>query len=426
LLSATAEHLETQRKLRSGGKQWVILGFLMALCFISHFNRASITTAGDERIMAQFQISPEKMGLLYAAFLIVYTLFMIPAGWFVDRCGPRLALACMGIGSAVFCAFTGAIGFGFVAGTQVWFALLLVRSMMGLLSAPLHPSAARAVGSWFPPQSQALANGLITGASILAYAVVHGVFGKLIDIMDWPRAFVMTGAMTAALAVAWYLFGADYRSEEPKQERASDISPFVFGPTQTRGIVLLTLSYAAVGYFQYLFFYWLHYYFDSVLHMNKDDSRLYAGLPSLAMACCMPLGGWITDRAQRWGGPAGRTLVPKAAMIISALLLLLGIAAQNLTWIVLWFTLSLGVLGLCEAAFWTMAVELGGKKGGMAAAIMNTGGNGIGLLAPVITPFVGRLLGWNWGIAIGAAVGLLGAACWFGIRTPEDRSVSRL
>ena len=64
----------------------------------------------------------------------------------------------------------------------------------------------------------------------------------------------------------------------------------------------------------------------------------------------------------------------------------------------------------------TMAVELGGKKGGTAAAIMNTGGNGIGLLAPVITPYVGERLGWGWGIAIGAAVGLLGAACWFGIR----------
>ena len=74
----------------------------------------------------------------------------------------------------------------------------------------------------------------------------------------------------------------------------------------------------------------------------------------------------------------------------------------------IWFTASLGVLGLCEAAFWTMAVELGGAKGGTAAAIMNTGGNGIGLLAPVITPFVGERLGWGWGIAIGAAVGLSG------------------
>ena len=84
-------------------------------------------------------------------------------------------------------------------------------------------------------------------------------------------------------------------------------------------------------------------------------------------------------------------------------------------WIVLWFTLSLGVLGLCEGAFWTTAVELGGTRGGTAAAIMNTGGNGIGLLAPVVTPYVSARLGWTWGISLGALVALAGAVCWFWI-----------
>src|SRR4029079_10247203 len=154
-------------------RRWMILAFLMALCFISHFNRASITSAGDERVMSQSGISRERMGVIYSAFLIVYTLFMIPGGWLIDRRGPRFALACMGIGSALFCAFTGAIGFGILAAGQVWVALLIVRSLMGLLSAPLHPGSARAAGNWFPPGQQSLANGLITGASILAYAVVH-------------------------------------------------------------------------------------------------------------------------------------------------------------------------------------------------------------------------------------------------------------
>jgi len=147
----------------------MILAFLMALCFISHFNRASITSAGDERIMQQFGISPERMGIIYSSFLVVYTLFMIPGGWLIDRRGPRFALASMGLGSALFCAFTGGIGFGVVAAGSVWFALLVVRSLMGLLSVPLHPGAARAAGNWFPPEQQSLANGLITRASSLRF-----------------------------------------------------------------------------------------------------------------------------------------------------------------------------------------------------------------------------------------------------------------
>src|SRR5712691_6276442 len=190
-------------------RRWLILAFLMALCFISHFNRASITSAGDERIMQQFGISPERMGVVYSAFLVAYTLFMIPGGWLIDRRGPRFALGCMGLGSAVFCAFTGAIGFGMFAAGQVWFALLAVRSLMGLLSAPLHPGAARAAGNWFPPEQRSLANGLITGASILAYAVVHPIFGSLIDRFDWPVAFVITGVATALLATGWLIFATN-------------------------------------------------------------------------------------------------------------------------------------------------------------------------------------------------------------------------
>jgi ACS family D-galactonate transporter-like MFS transporter len=404
-----------------------IVAFLMALVFISHFNRASMASAGDERIMKQFDISPKSMGVLYSAFLIVYTVFMIPGGWFIDRCGPRIAMACMGVGSAIFCAVTGVIGFGFIAAPHVWAALFIVRSLMGLLSVPLHPGAARAVGNWLPPERQAFANGIINGAAVLAYAAVHPIFGGLIDRVDWPIAFVITGTVTGLLALTWFVFARDYPSDTYAKR---EIPPSSAGNESTaapafkinRSIILLTLSYSAVGYFQYLFFYWLHYYFDEILKMEKGESRFYAGLPNLAMAFCMPLGGWITGRITRLGG--SRTLVPKFGMTVSSLLLVLGILAHERAWIVLWFTLSLGVLGLCEASFWTIIVQLGGRKGGTSAAIMNTGGNGIGLLAPMITPFVAARFGWLAGIGLGAVVGLLGALCWFGIKEREPAAMA--
>src|SRR5437868_3200970 len=89
--------------------RWLILALLMALCFISHFNRASMASAGDERLMKQFNITPGAMGWVYSAFLMVYTLFMVPGGLFIDRFGPRAALMLMGFGTAIFCAITGAV-----------------------------------------------------------------------------------------------------------------------------------------------------------------------------------------------------------------------------------------------------------------------------------------------------------------------------
>jgi len=426
--------------------RWLILALLMALCFTNHFNRASMASAGDERLMKQFAITPESMGWLYSAFLLVYTICMVPGGLFIDRFGPRMALMLMGFGTALFCAITGLVGWGFVAAGQVWVTLLVVRSLMGMFTTPLHPGCARTASNWFPPEQRVLANSLVTGAALLAYAVIHPVFGTLIDLVDWQKAFLISGACTALLTFAWVVFATDHPWQHRKTNDAErkfigdctqqisappDESPEIssgssgFGSLlRNRNVILLTLSYSAVGYFQYLFFYWMHYYFDEILHMGKTQSRYYAGLPNMAMAVAMPLGGWLTDNAQKLVGPGrGRTLVPRASMIASAGLLMLGIFAKDVFWIVLWFTLSLGVLGLCEGAFWATAVETGGARGGTAAAIMNTGGNGIGLLAPVLTPLVGAKLGWTWGLSLGALIGLLGGVCWWWIvpREPAEK-----
>ncbi len=400
----------------------------MALCFISHFNRASITSAGDEHIMAQFGITEIRMGAVYSAFLLVYTLFMIPGGWGVDRWGPHRALLGMGVGSALFCGFTGGIGLGVVSSGQVWGALLVVRSLMGMLGAPLHPAAARSVGAWFSERERSLANGLITGASILAYAVVYPVFGGLVDRVGWPQAFIFAGGITLAMALVWGFVGSDRPRTQggPDPGAGSSAStPAVTprpGMLRRRGLVWLTLSYATVGYFQYIFFYWLHYYFSDVLHMGKEESRVSAGFPSLAMAACMPLGGWLTSLAERrFGVAAGRSLVPGIGMCLSAVALLAAISTHDRVLVVLWFTAALGALGLCESAFWTTAVEIGGARAGTAAAVMNTGGNALGLLAPIFTPGISRLLGWHFGLGLGALVAIGGAACWIWIWRALER-----
>ncbi|PYM13589.1 MAG: hypothetical protein DME18_08625, partial [Verrucomicrobia bacterium] len=356
----------------------------MALCFISHVNRISMAVAGDERIMKQFSIAPEKMGAVYSAFLLVYTICMIPGGFFIDRFGARTALVVVGFGSALFGALTGAVGFVWIGAAQIWLSLVIVRGLMGFFTTPLHPGCARAVADSTPLPQRSLVNGLVNGAALLGIACTYKVFGALIAWVDWTGAFLITGVATALLTGAWIRVS---RVEE--QSRRGDASPDDDGkstsqqkghacgwPTllKNRSVILLTLSYAAVGYFQYLFFYWMHFYFDEVLHLGKTASQYYAGIPPLAMAISMPLGGWLSDKLQnsigyRWG----RAVVPLAGMIAGAALLGLGVVAKEPAWIVAWFSLALGAVGACEGAFWSTAVEVGGGLGGTAAAIVNTG-----------------------------------------------------
>jgi MFS transporter, ACS family, D-galactonate transporter len=393
--------------------RWTLPLALMAFCFISHLNRISMSIAGDERIMKQYGIPPEKMGMVYSAFLLVYTICMIPGGFFIDRFGPRIALAVVGFGSAAFCMLTGAVGW--MEASSVWLSLILVRGAMGLVTVPLHPAAATAVGLWMPESKRNLVNGLITGAALLGIACTYKVFGSLIATLDWPRAFMVTGGVTVGVTVAW-LFVAPRREQATERIGMAGMKILL----RDRNILLLTLSYAAIGYFQYLFFYWIHYYFDEVLHLGKQASLYYAGIPPLAMAVCMPVGGWLSDRCRR------RTLVPLVGMAVGGLVLICSVLSglpktyswmQTPFWIVFWLSLALGAVGAAEGAFWSSIVEAGGTFGGTAAAIMNTGGNGGGMLAPVVTPYVSKWFGWPVGIALGGIICLAGAMCWLGIRS---------
>jgi hypothetical protein len=110
------------------------------------------------------------------------------------------------------------------------------------------------------------------------------------------------------------------------------------------------------------------------------------------------------------------------AMTASAAFLWLGVRAADPAAIVAWLSLALGVLGMAEGPFWVTAVEAGRHRGGLSAAIFNTGGNAGGILAPVVTPWVSDALGFGWqtGLSLGSVVCVLGAACWLGIVPDED------
>ena len=80
-------------------------------------------------------------------------------------------------------------------------------------------------------------------------------------------------------------------------EKEASLSRSALGAlVRNRSLMLLTLSYAAVGYFEYLFYFWMHYYFEDVLHLGKEESRVFATVLNLSLAGGMLLGGWVAGR----------------------------------------------------------------------------------------------------------------------------------
>jgi sugar phosphate permease len=423
------------------GHPWRLVALLAAICFLGHFNRVGMAVAGDLRIMPQYGITPTQMGSVYSAFLTFYTLSMIPGGWFIDRYGPRFALAVVCLGSAVFMLLTGMVGVLVVSASVALTALVWIRGLMGAVSSPLHPAAANAVALGVHPRRRSAANGIVTGAALLGVAATYVVLGGLIEWIGWTRAFVVAAAATGALGLLWLRYargiarpagaadaeGAGVHAAAARGdagETALAAAVAVGFVRRNKSLLLLTLSYAAVGYFQYLFFYWMHYYFETVLALGSQQSKYYAAYPPLAMALGMPIGGWLSDRMQAaFGWRAARAGLAMVVMSASAALLALGIRATEPVWIVVWLSLALGVLGMVEGPFWVTAVEVGGHRGGLSAGIFNTGGNAGGILAPIVTPWVSDALGYGWqaGIGMGSLICLIGAVLWYWIEPAAAR-----
>jgi sugar phosphate permease len=268
----------------------------------------------------------------------------------------------------------------------------------------------------------------VTGAALVGIAFTYPVFGALIDHYGWPGAFVCSGAATGLVALIWALYAKD-RPHEHLDVSEAELAIITPDPApvldyaskagawtdllRNRDLMALTLSYAAIGYVEYLFFYWMEHYFSTVLHLPTATSRTYSMITSLAMAAGMAAGGWLADRCQdRFGLRRGRAVVPVVGMLAGAVLVTVGVMTSQSTLVLACFALGMAAIGATEGPFWTTAIELGGRRGGTSAAIFNTGGNVGGLLAPVVTPLFSARFGWQGSIVLAAVVSVLGAGLW--------------
>lgn len=444
--------------------RWLIVVLLMGYAAIGHFNRVGISVAGTEVFIRQSQegapthvaagstepgvaarlthvFSETEMGWVYTTFLIVYTVSMLPGGWLIDRFGAARALTWFGLSMGSFVAVTGAVGW--LAGTpqQLWIGLLVIRGLAGMCSAPLHPGAAHAVADVTTARGRTTANGLVTAGALLGIALSYPLFGALIDRVSWPWAFVCCGLGMVAYAGVWRVLSAGRlpvpasssetstaRSRggewvRPGNEESSERSSWT--ATQRRDLGILTLSYVAYGYFQYLFFYWMAYYFERVLHVPEVESRRASFIIALAQGAGMVLGGLSNDVVCRWIGVArGRRAIMLVGMSLSAVFALIAVNLTGVGPVACFMALAMGSQGMCEGIYWSTATDIGGRDRGFAGAFMNTGGNIGGFLSPVLTPMLAEQMGWPAAIGVACVICALGGVVWFGMQPSAEKGTS--
>jgi ACS family glucarate transporter-like MFS transporter len=389
----------------------IVVALLFGFSLISYFDRTIMSIAGPQ-LMRDFAISPTQMGAVYSAFILGYALFMIPGGHLSDRLGSRLTLALMGAFSA---AFTGLIVFvgrpGLSAYLGIVPALFAIRLGLGVVTAPLYPACARMTANWIPVGYHARVQGLIIAGSSAGAAISPLLFTWMLLHIRWRVSFIAAACATAALSIFWLWYARDHPpgvsappDSKTEQERASWTKLFA-----NRNLMLLTFAYGTLGYFQYIFFYWIYYYFGEVLHMGARASAQYTTILFLAEGAIMPVGGFVSDALTRkYGAQFGRRMVPMLGLLLSAVFTYAGTVASRASAAVACLSLAFGLAACCEGPFWASVTEMAGERVGAASSILNTGAQVGGFFAPILTPYIASRAGWSWGLYAGSLVAMSG------------------
>jgi ACS family glucarate transporter-like MFS transporter len=394
-------------------KQATIIGLMFGLSVLSYFDRTILSIAGPG-IMKEFSISAVRMGAVYSAFLVSYAVCMIPGGRMADRFGPRIVLTWMALGSAVFTALLALAatpGLGALVGVVP--AFIMIRLAFGIFTAPLYPTCTRMNANWIPLKNRARATGVANSGSGFGGAVSPILFSWMIRRYGWRMSFLLAGIATGIIGVLWFVSVRDHPPGVPSPQEASRLRAPWRALLTDKNVVLLTLGFSALGYFEYIFFYWIYYYIGEIRHLSASKSAQYTTVLFLTWVVMMPLGGLLCDQLMsRFGRKPGIRITAVASLACSAGLLFAGVRTTETVAAISLMSLALGCASIADMTYWTAGIDVAGDQVGVVGGILNTGANVGGALAPVLTPWIASFAGWSWGLYAGCLVALAALVAW--------------
>jgi ACS family glucarate transporter-like MFS transporter len=388
-----------------------LVTLMVALATTSYFDRTILSVAAPT-LMREFHLSEPVMGTVFSAFLLSYTLCMLPSGWLADQWDSRVILTTSFLGCGALTCLLALAGFHFILAIPALLTFLVARFGFGLFAAPLFPSCARLITTWFPRDRAASIQGLVTAGAAVGSALSPALFSWWIADYGWRASFIIAGVATAILSLLWHVIAG--RAPAPHRVKRSPGSrPSIVALLLHSSFRWLIFSYFCLCYFEYIFYYWIYYYLREIKHLPSGQTALAVMILMASMGVMTPLGGWVSDRmVSRFGLERGAGIVPVVGLSCSAIFLFFGVRALSVPQTVALLALAFGFATAAEAPSWAVAFHLSRENVGTAGGMLNTLGNVGGTLAPVVTPLLAAKWGWAGGLYGGGVMLVLAITSW--------------
>jgi ACS family glucarate transporter-like MFS transporter len=279
------------------------------------------------------------------------------------------------------------------------------------------------------------ANGLIF-AGVGLSGLTPPLVKEIILRHGWRASFGFSACLCATVGLIWYLAARDTPERHPwvgdaertliVRERhvarvTDDGDPASYGKHKipwgqifrSKTVLAMTASYFSFGYAAWLFISWFYIYMAQARGVNLKTSAVYTMLPFLAMTVGCLGGGLVSDGiVARQGLRQGRCLLPGIALVLTALLLVLGSRVESAAMAAVVLACGAGVLYVAQSGYWAVAADISGEYVGVVSGIMNMGGQIGGACTASLTPLLAAHFGWEISFLVAAALALLGGLAW--------------
>lgn len=379
-------------------RYWIYL-FLFLLTVINYVDRVALSIASSQ-ISKEFSLSPVLLGYLFSSFLWLYFLALIPMGLLVDKFGTK-RLNAWGIG---FWSLATAL----TAFTSGFTSLLVTRLFMGLGESTSYPAGGRVIREWAPVSERGVATSIFHAGSLLGPAIGAIGLGWVVTTYGWRVAFLVASATGFVWLAAWLIW---FRQPEDAKwlSRAEHnhilasrdaVDTCNSGPAAKLGfmalissktVLAIAFAHGCAVYATYLFLTWMPNYLQAEKGMSIVRSGFFTAIPYAGAAVLGVAVGVLSDRYLRGKDIAHgqRRMVVAVCLLMSALILAIPMVSE--LWLVmLLLTLSLAGCTSAVASNLSLVNDLLPSKqdSGTAIAIISTGGNLFGLMAPIATGYV--------------------------------------
>lgn len=409
--------------------RWGLVLIVLIAAVINYLDRANLSIA-NTTIAKEFGFSKTEMGLLLSAFLWPYALANLPAGWLVDRFGPKKIFAW---GLSLWSAVT--VVAGFANGYSMFYGL---RMLLGVAESPFFTSGIKITHLWFKDKERALPTSIINTGSQIANAIAPPLLTILLLTTGWRGMFIIIGLLSVPVILIWMKYFREPSRKEYQAIHAEDMAAAKAKQSSAQStnnsaswgslFKQKTTWFMIFGNFCIMFTIWVYLtwlpsYLETSLGFSLKQTGWLAALPFFAGILGVLCGGSLSDRLIRRGvntiSARKFPIVCGAALAACAVAPIPFVHDQVLS--ILLLSVGYFFSQLPQGVIWTLASDIAPKEQvASLGSIQNFGGFLGAATAPVAAGVILDVTGHFTSVfVLGACLLMLGAISYgFFVRKP--------